>query len=185
MKVNGSASVAAAAMCAYMTVVAAIGPADAADSAQAERASKVTVTANSLCKIGLQTDKNALTPPDDSTANNRPAGSITFVKPCEGPVRGQLTAELSTSLDGDFVHVDMLATCLAGAGQKDPCKAGQEVFASPGHIVMSGQEPTHSATATLMWESLPRGKWKFEALPGGNDSANLLFRTFTIEAYGD
>lgn len=36
---------------------------------------------------------------------------------------------------------------------------------------------------SMVWSGLPQGVWKFEALPGGNNSANVQFRTFTIATY--
>jgi hypothetical protein len=35
----------------------------------------------------------------------------------------------------------------------------------------------------MVFPGLQRGKWKFEALVGGNASARLQFRTFTATAY--
>jgi hypothetical protein len=35
----------------------------------------------------------------------------------------------------------------------------------------------------MVWTGLPRGLWRFEVLPGGNNSANLQFRSFVVEAF--
>jgi hypothetical protein len=36
---------------------------------------------------------------------------------------------------------------------------------------------------TMVWSALKRGVWRFEALAGGDGTAGLDFRTFTVTAY--
>ena len=45
-----------------------------------------------------------VTPPDDSTSDNAPAGTVTILKTCTGPVFGRLSSEVVTSAAGDFIH---------------------------------------------------------------------------------
>lgn len=137
-----------------------------------------------VCKMGYDTQTGTLTPPDDSTSDNPPAGSIRLNKPCTGAVLGTLSSELSTPNSSDFVHLDMRATCVGTGGYTNPCTVGQTVFASPGHTFFrNGAASLAVHSMTMVWNGLRRGVWVFEALPGGNNSANLQFRTFTVEAF--
>lgn len=134
------------------------------------------------CRVGYDTETSTLVPPDDSTSDNSPAGSVQIKKPCSGEVIATLSAEVATPAAPDFLHIDMRATCVAGGGFRGHCTVGQQVFASPGHTFFQGaQAPTHVGSATMAWTGLLRGVWLFEALPGGNNSANLQFRTFTVQ----
>jgi hypothetical protein len=136
------------------------------------------------CRMGYDTQTSTLTPPDDSTADNAPAASVTISKPCPGAVIGNFVSEVSTTTAGAFIHLDMRATCVATGGFSAPCTVGQQVFASPGHTFFQNVQAGVSTKAALMvWSGLPRGVWKFEVLPGGGASANLQFRTFVVEAY--
>jgi|tagenome__1003787_1003787.scaffolds.fasta_scaffold20708704_1 hypothetical protein len=149
-----------------------------------QRAIAITGASGALCKMGYDTESSTLTPPDDSTTDNAPAGSVTFRKSCDGAVIGRFSSEVSAPTTADFVHLDLLATCLGNGGLTKACTPGQKVFASPGHTFFQvGAATTHVNTATMVWAGLKRGKWKFEVLPGGNDLATLQFRTFTVEAY--
>ena len=59
------------------------------------------VTAESTgggCRMGFDTRSDTLVPPDDSTANNVAAASVTITKPCAGAVVGQFTSETITAL---------------------------------------------------------------------------------------
>ena len=38
-------------------------------------------------------------------------------------------------------------------------------------------------SAQMVWTGLRRGVWRFEVLPGGNNHAQLLFRSFVVEAF--
>ncbi len=148
--------------------------------------SALTATGSStlVCRLGYDTETSTLVPPDDSTTDNPPAGSVTFAKSCPGAVIGQLTAEMATPNGVDFIHVEMRATCLAPMTFVNACTVGTVVLGSPGHsFVAVGPSPLGTRTVTMVFPGLQRGKWKFEALPGGNASARLQFRTFTATAY--
>jgi hypothetical protein len=134
------------------------------------------------CKMGYDTESSTLTPPDDSTADNVAAGSVTLTKGCNGPVVGQFTSEVGIS-SGGFIHIDMRATCIGTGGFTNHCTVGQVTFASPGHTFFSqnpGNIETHAMN--MVWVLLP-GQWRFDVLPGGNGTAFLDFRTFTVEAF--
>jgi hypothetical protein len=134
--------------------------------------------------MGYDTESSTLIPPDDSTSDNPPAAIVTFKKTCDGAVIGSFSSEVSAPTAADFVHLDLLATCLGNGGLTKACTPGQKVFASPGHTFFQvGAATTHVNTATMVWSGLKRGKWKFEVLPGGNDVATLQFRTLTVDAY--
>lgn len=136
------------------------------------------------CRMGYDTQSATLIPPDDSTADNVPAGVVNIRKPCPGAVVGQFVAETGTSTAGDFIHIDMRATCTGTGGLASPCTVGQQVFASPGHTFMQNVVAgTQTHSVNMVWSGLPRGLWRFEVLPGGNNRANLQFRTFVVEAF--
>lgn len=136
------------------------------------------------CRMGYDTQTTTNIPPDDSTSDNTAAATVNIRKVCPGAVTGMFTSEVSTSGAGDFIHIDMRATCTGTGGMASPCTVGQQVFASPGHTFMrnvQGGVQTHSVQ--MVWTGLPRGLWRFEVLPGGNNSANLQFRSFVVEAF--
>lgn len=136
------------------------------------------------CKMGYDTQTATNIPPDDSTADNTPAASVIVNKNCAGAVVGQFTSEVSTPSAGDFLHIDMRATCIATGGFSSPCTVGQQVFASPGHsFFQNNQGGIETNAVNMVWTGLKRGRWRFEVLPGGNNSANLQFRTFHVEAF--
>ena len=136
------------------------------------------------CAMGYDTQTSTLVPPDDSTSDNVAAATVTIKKVCPGAVTGHFVSETSTATAGDFIHVDMRATCVGTGRLSNPCTVGQQVFGSPGHTFMqnatSGVQ-THSVQ--MVWTGLPRGKWRFEVLPGGNNRASLQFRSFVVEAF--
>ncbi len=137
------------------------------------------------CRVGFDTQTATLVPPDDTTSDNVAASTVRLHKTCQGPVVGTFSSEVATPGAGDFVHVDMRATCVGTGRQTNPCTVGEEVFASPGHsFFQNGQASTHVGAVTMVWTGLKRGNWKFEVLPGGNGVANLQFRAFTVEAFG-
>jgi hypothetical protein len=153
-------------------------------SALANSALTATGASTLVCRLGYDTETTTLVPPDDSTADNPAAGSVTFAKPCPGVVIGQLTAEMAAPNGVDFVHVDMRATCVDPMTFAAPCTVGTIVLGSPGHTFTAvGPSPLGTRTVTMVFPGLQRGKWKFEALVGGNGSARLQFRTFTATAY--
>ena len=136
------------------------------------------------CRMGYDTQTSTLIPPDDSTSDNVAAGTVNLRKVCPGAVIGMFVAEVSTAGAGDFIHIDMRATCTGTGGMASPCTVGQQVFASPGHTFMrntQGGVQTHSVQ--MVWTGLPRGLWRFDVLPGGNNSANLQFRSYVVEAF--
>ena len=143
----------------------------------------VTGVGGAPCRIGFDTQTGTLIPPDDSTSDNVAAGTVTFVRPCAGPVIGTFTGEIGTAVAGDFIHLDMRATCIGTAGLSNPCTVGSQTFASPGHTFMrNGQGPEQTHTVQMVWTGLKKGQFRFEALPGGNNSANLQFRSFVVTA---
>lgn len=157
------------------------------DSSRALAAKKVPVVAPATkhqCHMGAFTETSSLTPPDDSVGDNVPAAVVTMKKTCAGPVVGAFTAEAFTAGAGTFIHVTMLATCVAKGGLKKACVGGQEFTAAPGHAFFQnegGQGESNAATG--LWRSLKRGVYEFEVLPGGDGTASLGFRTFVVEAY--
>jgi hypothetical protein len=154
-------------------------------SATAASAKIAGATSGGPCKVGYDTQTATNIPPDDSTSDNPPAGSVTFTKSCGGAVIGNFSSEVSMPTASDFLHLDMRATCIGTGGFAAPrCTLGQQVFASPGHsFFQNGQTPVHVGSAQMVWTGLARGRWTFEVLPGGNNSANLQFRSFVVTAY--
>jgi hypothetical protein len=135
------------------------------------------------CRVGYDTEAAALVPPDDSTTDNPPAATVTFSKKCSGVVLGVFSGEVTT-MAGDFLHLDMRATCTGTGGYATHCTVGDQVFASPGHTFFQNDvAAVHDGSVQMVWTGLARGVWKFEVLPGGNNSANLQFRTFVVTAY--
>ena len=123
-------------------------------------------------------------PPDDSTADNVPANSVTIRKVCPGAVIASWTGEVSTPGASDFIHMDIRATCTGTGGMANPCTVGQQVFASPGHtFVKNGADTFSTHSVTMAFSGLQRGIWRIDALPGGNNSANVQFRTLVVEAF--
>jgi hypothetical protein len=101
-----------------------------------------------------------------------------------GAVIGMFVSEVSTATAGDFIHIDMRATCTGTGGLASPCTVGQQVFGSPGHMFMQNvQSGTQTHSIQMAWTGLPCGLWTFEVLPGGNNHANLQFRSFAVEAF--
>lgn len=136
------------------------------------------------CRMGYDTQTSTNIPPDDSTSDNLAAATVNIRKVCPGAVTGMFVSEVSTSVAGDFIHIDMRATCTGTGGMSNPCTVGQQVFASPGHTFMKNtQSGVQTHSVQMVWTGLPRGLWRFEVLPGGNNSANLQFRSFVVEAF--
>ena len=153
------------------------------DSAKAS--ARITGQAtNGGCRMGYDTQSSTLIPPDDSTVDNAAAGSVTIRKPCTGAVIGRFSSEVSVPNAGDFIHIDMRATCTGGGGFASPCTVGEQIFGSPGHSFFNnGADAFHVGSIQMAWTGLRRGIWRFDVLPGGNNSANLQFRSFVVEAY--
>jgi hypothetical protein len=136
------------------------------------------------CRMGYDTQTSTLTPPDDSTADNVPAASVTITKPCRGAVVGQFQSEVSTSTAGAFIHIDMRATCTGKGGFTNACTVGMQVFGSPGHTFLQNvQAGVQTHGVNMVWTGLPKGIWRFDVLPGGGQGGNLQFRTFHVEAF--
>jgi hypothetical protein len=167
--------------------VAAMAAARSADEARQRALSAsplVTGSAGGGCRTGFDTQTATNIPPDDSTTDNVPAGSVTMTKSCNKLVVGLLTTEVSTPNAGDFIHMDMRATCIGTGGFASHCVVGTQFFASPGHsFLQNGVAALHIEAVQMVWPSLAPGQWRFEALPGGNNSANLQFRSFVVQAY--
>ena len=172
-----------------VTGAVAYGAGDRADHARDTTTAKAALkiagqSTGGGCRMGYDTQTSTLIPPDDSTPDNVAAGTVNLRKVCPGAVIGMFVAEVSTAGAGDFIHIDMRATCTGTGGMASPCTVGQQVFASPGHTFMrntQGGVQTHSVQ--MVWTGLPRGLWRFDVLPGGNNSANLQFRSYVVEAF--
>jgi hypothetical protein len=136
------------------------------------------------CKAGYDTETSVLTPPDDSTADNPVAGSVTFTKSCTGAVVGHFTSETSIP-SGGFIHLDMIATCVGTGGFSTHCTVGQTVFGQPGHTFFATSPTTNIETHAMdmVWPGLVKGQWNFAVRPGGNGTAFVDFRTFFVEAF--
>lgn len=151
------------------------------DAAQSEIVGESTAGG---CRMGFDTQTSTLIPPDDSTADNVPAATVKMRKVCQGAVVGRFVTETSTSTAGDFIHIDMRATCTGTGGMTDPCTVGHQVFGSPGHTFMqNAQAGVQTHSVTMVWTGLKRGLWRFDVLPGGNNRANLQFRSYVVEAF--
>jgi hypothetical protein len=126
-----------------------------------------------------------LVPADDSTGDNPPAGKVTFTKSCGGVAVATFSAETVTTGAGDFIHLDMRATCIGSGGYSSHhCQVGNSKLAAPGHtFFQTVQEGQQVHSMTMVFTGLSRGKWRFEALVGGNNHAFVDFRTFAVQAY--
>lgn len=187
-KVGVTAAAVAIAVAGGAWAVAGSGEADhPRDEGAKAAAGSARITGHSfgtLCRMGYDTQSSTLTPPDDSTADNVPAATVSFKKTCVGAVTATLSAETSTTAAGAFIHLDMRATCTGTGGLSNPCTVGQQIFGSPGHTFFQNvQAGVQVHSATMVWTGLPKGVWRFDALPGGGQSANLQFRTFTVQSY--
>jgi hypothetical protein len=141
-------------------------------------------TTKGACRIGYDTHATSLTPPDDTTSDNPPAGSITMTKPCTGAVLAQFTSE--TVGDGSgLIHIDMQARCIGTGGFTGACTVGTSFPASPGHTFLRNSPSNEQTNAmNMIWSGLKKGRWVFEVLPGGNGTSGTLeFRTFTVQAF--
>lgn len=180
----GAAAVAVAASGTTYAVAEGLSSGDEMRDQALKQPESLTGNTGTLCRIGFDTQAWTNIPPDDSTSNNTPAGSVTVKKTCHGVVIGRFTSEITTPATGDFIHIDMRATCVGSGGLTNACTPGQEAYASPGHsFFQSGQAPLHVGAVNMVWSGLKVGLWRFEVLPGGNNSANLQFRSFTVEMF--
>ncbi len=136
------------------------------------------------CRMGYETRTDTIIPPDDSTGDNAPANTVTIRKVCPGAMVATWSGETSTPTSSDFIHMDLRATCTATGGLANPCTVGQQVFASPGHtFVQNGPTSLGTRSHTGAWSGLNRGIWQIDVLPGGNNAANVQFRTLVVEAF--
>ena len=136
------------------------------------------------CRMGYDTASTTNTPPDDSTADNPPANTVTIRKVCPGPMVATWTGEVVADQAGEFIHMDLRATCTGIGGLNNPCIVGAQVYASPGHtFLQNGVGPHGTRSMGGVWSGLKRGVWKVEALPGGNGAANVQFSTLIVEAF--
>lgn len=136
------------------------------------------------CGMAYDSETSTNIPPDDTTSDNAPAAVATLKKGCPGSTVAVFESEMSTPSSADFIHLDMRATCTATGGYSNPCTVGSTFYASPGHT-FAQNGPTSFGTRSVqqVFTALKRGVWKFEVLPGGNNSANLQFRTFTVQSF--
>lgn len=151
----------------------------------ASAAAFATNTSGGVCKAGFDTWQDQLTPPDDDLDGNEDAGTVILTKKCNGAVSITFSAETNTSGTGDFIDLAFFATCTGTGGYKHHCKVGNQKVASPGlmnfqHNVLP-EEQVQSVTG--VFTGLRRGRWLFEAVPGGNDHAFLEKRTTMVQAY--
>ena len=78
--------------------------------------------------------------------------------------------------------MDARATCIATGGLATPCTVGDVVFANPGHTYLqTNVEGTETHSMMFVWPVLARGVWRFQALPGGNGTAYIDYRTWNIQ----
>jgi hypothetical protein len=159
-------------------------PADKTRSAKAVSAKVAGAVSGGGCAVGFDTATGANIPPDDSTNDNVAANTVVLTKRCTGPVIGSFVSEAFTPDAGDFIHVDARATCISKAGLVNACTVGQQVFAQPGHTFFAtGASAVGTHAYQPVWTGLKRGRWRFQVLPGGDGTANLQFRSFTVSAY--
>jgi hypothetical protein len=146
-----------------------------------EAASATAVASGPPCRTGVVTYREPSFPPNHSTKDNPTSAGIALLKDCDGMVLATFTTE---ALVGDFIHLDMYATCVATAGQSNPCKVGRVVKADPGHMILSENVPAISThTVTMLWPDLKKGKWQFQVRAGGGGFSLLGFRTFVVQIY--
>jgi hypothetical protein len=142
------------------------------------------VSSGGPCKIGYDTSSATLTPPDELLADNPVAGSVTLRKGCAGAVVGEFSSEVRTATG--VVTLSMWATCVGTGGFEDACTVGDQVVARPGYTYLAegdSSEPTTSVhSMQMVFPALPRGRWRFDAVPGGGN-ATLHARTFVVTAY--
>lgn len=138
------------------------------------------------CKMGYDTQTSTLVPPDDTTGDNTPAASVQLKKKCAGAVIATFTSEIQLPAAGDFIHLDLRAKCNGPGGLTGPtCTPGQTVFAAPGHVFLDNDVSTGTSSHSVngVFRGLKRGSWTFQALPGGNNSGNLQFRSLVVEGF--
>lgn len=142
------------------------------------------VSTGGPCRVGYDTSSATLTPPDELLADNPVAGTVTMRKPCAGAVVGAFSAEVETATG--VVTLTMWATCVGTGGLEDACTVGDQVVARPGYTYLAeggSAEPTTSVhSMQMVFPALPRGRWRFDAVPGGSN-ATLHSRTFVVTAY--
>ena len=145
------------------------------------------VAAGAPCQTGYNTETNQLLPDGDQPTQNPPAGSINLLKNCSGLVIGTFTANVEIGNDVGFINLQMMATCIGKGGLANPCTVGEQVRAEPGYLRLQGARGSIEARGLVMvWPSLKRGRWKFEAQIGGpfpNSASKVLSRTFTVQAF--
>jgi hypothetical protein len=137
------------------------------------------------CMVGYDTRSATLTPPDELLVDNPVAGTVTLRKPCAGAVIAEFSSEVETG--SGFVTLSLWATCTGSAGHvEDPCTVGDQVVARPGYTYLFEGDSSVTTTSThsvqMVFPAVPRGRWRFDAVPGGSD-ATLHARTFVVTAY--
>jgi hypothetical protein len=138
-------------------------------------------SATQSCGFGFDTRIGAYAPPDDSTIDNI-ANGVGFVKNCRGPVLGIASAE-TVIPPGGFIHADLLATCVVPSGS-DPCVAGEQIFASPGHMFLRHTAGDYQVqTVQMIWPDLGTGRWRFQFLVGGDGTSFVNYRSLSVQAF--
>jgi hypothetical protein len=138
-----------------------------------------------LCKAGFDTRRGDFVPESDVATDNPPANRVTLTKGCAGVAAATFSAETNTSDAGDFIHLDMRATCVGSGGfSSHHCTVGTSRLGQPGlTLFQTVEEGTQVHSMTMVFTGLSRGKWRFDALVGGNNHAFVDFRTFAVQAY--
>ena len=161
--------------------VAAARPSDDGSSTVTGRG----VSTGGPCRVGYDTETALLTPPDELLADNPVAGSVTMATGCAGAVVAEFSSEVRAS--SGLVTLSVWATCVGPGGAPDPCTVGDQVVARPGYTYLAQGDSFETTTSThsmqMVFPALPRGRWRFEAVPGGNGTATLKYRTFVVTAY--
>lgn len=142
------------------------------------------VSTGGPCRVGYDTSSATLTPPDELLADNPVAGTVTLRKPCAGAVVAEFSSEVETA--SGVVTLSIWATCVGTGGLADACTVGDQAVARPGYTYLAqgdSAEPTTGVhSMQMVFPSLPRGRWRFNAVPGGSN-ATLHSRTFVVTAY--
>ena len=138
-----------------------------------------------VCKGGFQTATSILKPAVSAPEDNTPADTVTFTKGCTGAATATFSAVTNTPGPNDFLDLKMRAKCVGSGGYSSHhCQVGNSKFATPGltdfQTVRTGPQ---AHTMTMLFTGLSRGKWRFEALLGGNNDSTVTQRTFVVQAY--
>jgi hypothetical protein len=167
------------------SVAMARGGAARVHEGKARAAAIATNTSGGVCKAGFDTEQDQLVPPDDNPNGNLDAGFVRLTKKCSGAVSITFSSETNTSGAGDFIDMFFFATCTGTGGYTHHCTVGNQKAGSPGETLFQHNvfPETQTQSVTEVFSGLKRGKWLFEAVPGGNNHAFLRSRTTMVQAY--